>query len=418
MNTNTKINQTDINRAVFAGKLVLSGNSHERICDILNMNPKSLDRIINVLLPQVDKSLYEEVMNYISSEHEEKVKRMKSNIEKNLNKIVNKANEEVDSTPSSISNDKENKPSEKQQKRRPDNMTKEELAEKIADYIIEHNCTISEANRQFGISSANMHYVNVVLPTVSEKKFKQVRNIVDSRKKQNTSANVTKAGLEKVQYEFKGTDGEPMYNSTAICKYVLDCKVCSLNDVAKHFSISENEAYENIQYMERLDKNKYETVYAIVIRGHYTGEGYVRGRNRFDKEQNCHKICDYIIVNTARVQEAEKFFGVDKQTIRKSIENMAEYDYDKYLAVKNIQILNSNGTKIKPNPNAVVDDPSIACIKNDTGFESAKDLEIPAVNIDGTEDVSAYDEDPDCDVPEKQKMTLWQKIKYIFGFSK
>lgn len=416
MNTNTKINQTDINRAVFAGKLVLSGNSHERICDILNMNPKSLDRIINVLLPQVDRPLYEEVMNYISSEHEEKVKRMKSNVENKSDMTDNPLDKDIKADEPVVVEEKQTK--EKTTMKRPDSMTKEEMAEKIADYIIENNCTISEANRHFGISAANMHYVNNVLPTVNEKKFKQVRNIVDSRKKQKTSANVTKTGLEKVTYEFKGTDGEPMYNSTAICKYVLDNKICSLNDVAKHFGISENEAYENIRYMERLDKNKYEAVYAIVIRGYYTGEPYTRSKSRADKVQNCHKICDYIIANKARVQEASRFFGVEAQTIRNSVEIMAEHDYDKYLAVKNIQMLNSNGTKIKPNPNAVVDDPSIACIKNDTGFESAKDLEneIPAITVDVAEEV--YDEEPDCDVIEEPKMTLWQKVKYIFGFGR
>ena len=431
---NTVTDKLTRERSIFIANLVLDGNSKEKICETLNLNPGSVDRCINVVLPQVDKNLHEQVMNYFETQYKKnRIKQVKNELAKAsiavnaLDSEENKMDMKVDKV-EPVKNGRKNT--------RPDGISPEEFAIMIADYVIENNCSISEANRKFGLSSGNMHYVNCVLPTADEKKFKQVRNIVDSKKKQTTPANVTKNGLEKVNYEFKKVGGDRMHNSVAVCKYILDNN-CSIHEAAKHFDTSENVITANVEYMKRLDSKKYEKVCDVSLRGNYSGpaELIMLGRgvkvSTYIKEKNAHTVCDYILSNNAKVSDAAKFFGCDGSVIRHNIGNMAECDYDKYLAVKAIQCEHGPNVKIKPNPKEstkdiendyVVGEAAQKCFVEMCENINAAVEETVAKRVEEYTNVVAVNvdipEENDADVPKEPevKRTLWQKVKYIFGF--
>ena len=445
------IEQRTREQALYCANLVLNGCSKEQIAELTGLNPQSVVRMVNVVLPQVDKEMSEKVMNYIADSKpvckvevadapvepkkrgrkpvsDEKVLEVAERIlngetaigiakdmgvnpntitnwmHKNLSKLDPEKYESV------CERFKHNKaPNVYVRESDPDEV--KEKAIKIADYIIENNSTVAEANRHYGVAPTNMHYVNFVLPTVDGKRYKQVRNIIDSRKKQTTPSNATQNGLGKVTYEFK-KGNEPMYNSTAICKYVLDNKT-NLRETAEHFGISSTMALTFIDYMERLDKSKYDKVIDIVLRGHYTGGEYIKavgrtGASEEVKRQNSHNVCDYMIVNEASVSETSRFFGMDRNVINKAIDRMIEYDYDKYVAVKEAQKLHGNNIKIMPNPNAVVEEEVIE--------EPVKDIEEPVILIDEPVVEEVVETMKEYRVEPEKKMSFWQKVKYAFGF--
>lgn len=448
----SNIEQRTREQALRCANLVLNGCSKEQIAELTGLNPQSVVRMVNVVLPQVDKEMSEKVMNYIAdNKHvckaevadtpverkkpgrkpvtDEKVLEVADRIlngekakeiAKDMGVVTNTITNWMHRNLSKIDPEKyelvaaqlksNNAPNDAVRNSDPDEI--KEKAIKIADYIIENNSTVSEANKHYGVAATNMHYVNYVLPTVDAKKFKQVRNIIDSRKKQTTPSNPTQNGLEKVTYEFR-KGNEPMYNSTAICKYVLDNKT-NLHDTAEHFEITESMVLTFVDYMERLDKNKHSKVIDIVLRGYYTGGGYVKmagvnGATEEVKRQNSDNVCDYMIVNKASVSEASRFFNADRNAINRAIDRMVEYDYDKYVAVKEAQKLKGNNVKVLPNPNAVVEEPVVK-------VEQTKDIEELVVLVDEPVVEEVVETMKEYRVEPEKKMSLWQKVKYAFGF--
>lgn len=418
---NNKIEPRTKEQAIFVGKLVLSGNSKKSIAETMGLNETSVERMINVVLPQVDNTLYGEVSKHIEKQ---RTKTMVENLRKDMNAVNNVlAKKETVQENEKVVEPAMKTPQSVVKKPRRSVEENNELAINIADYIIENNCTMSEANKKFGIAPNNMHYVNNILPKADPKKFKQVRAIVDGKKKQTTPSNVTTNGLEKAVYEFK-KGGDPMYNSVAICKYVLDNNAY-ITEVSEYFGVGKEMVMTLIDYMEKLDRKKHEKVIKTVLRGKYTGEeNYIKTTGKLPyeiKEHNATIVCDYIIANNATMEEAYRFFGVHRTAVTKSINNMIDIDYDKYYKTKMCQktLPGANHVVIRPNPKdmpptpveetteELVEEPAVLVVDNtdvtDNGMEYLVD-----------EDVVDYEDD--LQEPEEPKMTFWQRVKFVFGF--
>lgn len=416
-----EINETTKQLSISVAELILQGKTKEEIMSQLQLNPTSVDRMINIVLPQVDGKLHDDVMNYIESQHNKnksessldtKIEIAKRNKEKlalmltqeERNELAVRIGQEIASGKKQESISKEycistftahkllndylqqidNDLYKKtmQQKRRNHGNENEnesnELAIKIADYIITHQCSMKEAGEHFGVANGSVdYYVNKILPKVDGQKFKQIRNMVDGKKKPSTSTALTQSGLQKITYEFNASNGTDMYNSSAICAWILKNNV-SISDVAEHFNVTPKVIKSNISYMEHLDNEKYEKVFSIIYKGKYDGLEYQNAKaatlNReFIKNQNAHSVCDYIIVNRAAWDEVTLYFSITKQTVKNNIERMKDLDSDKYmkakqtLATRNISNVLSEQTE---------------CYIEKSIIELSKDSEnIPAVEV-------------------------------------
>jgi hypothetical protein len=319
-----------------AARLIMDGKDRIAVAEILQYNPLSVDRLLDKVLPNANPVLYKELCDYTDSRR-------------------NKP------TPSHSA-------AKQTRKTKASNISSEQFAIQIADYIIENSCSISEANKKFGLAPGNMHYINNVLPYADGKKFKQVRNIIDSRKKPSTSVHVTQTGLEKVT-------------------------------IAQHNA----------------------------ARGNYTGSMCIvpgRGNHLTDEQrlQNSHNICDFILANNTTANEAAEFFGMNSNVAIRAIDEMIEFDYDKYFKVKMIQKSKSPRTIIKPNPKDVVETEPVVEAPVVAKMETTEISE-PVENIVPVEDeVTNGTEEPyfpyvtEKAVEEPVKRTLWQKIKYVLGF--
>lgn len=352
------------------GRQIVSGESQETIAREYGVTGATIGRWLNAYLPQVDNDLYEKVMN----------KKNHKSREKNSN----------------------------------------ELAIKIADYIIAHQCSMKGAGEHFGIQRGSVdYYINKVLPKVDGQKFKQIRNMVDSKKKPSTSTAPTQNGLQKITYVFNADNGTDMYNSVAICDWILKNN-CSIKEAAEHFSTAPEVIKSNISYMEHLDKSKYEKVISIAYKGKYDGLKYqnTQGTNlhrEYVKNQNAHSICDYVIVNEAGYDEVAVYFCISKSTSKKNIERMKELDFDKY--TKTMRVLK----KPKFNENIEKSD-------EQSGFdiELSKDSDSsdePTVEVANPVDKQTIADDAisvveNVDKEEQSvKMSFWQRVKFVFGFA-
>lgn len=193
-----EINETTKQLSISVAELILQGKTKEEIMSQLQLNPTSVDRMINIVLPQVDGKLHDDVMNYIESQHNKnksessldtKIEIAKRNKEKlalmltqeERNELAVRIGQEIASGKKQESISKEycistftahkllndylqqidNDLYKKtmQQKRRNHGNENEnesnELAIKIADYIITHQCSMKEAGEHFGVACKN-----------------------------------------------------------------------------------------------------------------------------------------------------------------------------------------------------------------------------------------------------------------------
>ena len=223
---------------------------------------------------------------------------------------------------------------------------------RIADYIIDNDCTLADAERALALPlNTASGYINKYLPQYDSKKYKAVRNIVDSHKKPTGSRPAPKLPQDIELIFVEGGDVE--HNCHAICDYIVRHNA-SKQQVANNFNISEVSVMAHVKAMNDIDKHKHVAALRIVLRGNYTGsQNYIqKPKTNTEWLNNSHMVCDYLIANNATTSEAKQFFSIPSSTVRKEIENMAEIDYEKYVATKNVQ--SKNGTKsnvkIAPNP--------------------------------------------------------------------
>ena len=81
-----------------------------------------------------------------------------------------------------------------------------ERVEKVADYIIDHKCTIREAAKVFGMSKTTVHIdVSERLAKINRHKYKKVQEIL------------------KINYEEKSTRGGRATCKKKIAAYIYDC---------------------------------------------------------------------------------------------------------------------------------------------------------------------------------------------------
>lgn len=482
-----EINETTKQLSISVAELILQGKTKEEIMIQLQLNPTSVDRMINIVLPQVDNKLHDNVMNYIESQHNKnksessldtKIEIAKRNKEKltlmltqeELNELVIRVGQDIASGKSQGSiakefgvssttvakwidkylpqadNDLYNKVMKRKdytQENRIKDSSKD-LAINIADYIITHQCSMREAGEHFGVHTTGTvdYYINKVLPKIDGVRFKKVRNIVDSKKKPSTPTTQTQNGLQKITYEFNASNGTDMYNSSAICSWILKNNV-SISDVAEYFNVSPKVVKSNISYMEHLDKEKYKKVFSIAYKGKYDGLGYQNAKAKattldreFVKNQNAHSVCDYIIVNKAAYDEVTLYFDITKQTVKNNIERMKDIDSNKYtkanqiLATRKISDVLFEQTECYIEKSDILGDVPI----EKSTIEFSKDSEnIPAIEIakdsekDFTQDVyEAAIEKAVADgivrrvddlEAQPVKMNFWQRVKYVFGFT-
>ena len=468
------INDRTREQAIFVGHLVLENTPKKKIAEITRLNENSVNRMIKIL-PQIDAELHDKVMKHIEEQtilaKAEKIKASEDKKMKTLPKDYIRFNSKQEKTETILkvadmvlggkkqndiakeigcsgatvskwmSEDLAQIDSDKYEKVR--EITKSncksggmkpndeirKASVKLADYIIEHNCNIAEARRSLGIKYDGSYCINKILPGIDGQKFKQVRNIVDSHKKASTPANQTVTGLEKVTYEFKKIGGEPMHNSVAVCKYILDNK-CSITDAANYFGTTEAVMKANIDYMKRLDEKKYARVISLGLRGNYTGGDCVlvgRGKKLTEEQrkQNSHNVCDFIIVNNASLQNACDYFGMSRCVVDRNVDAMARYDYEKYLKVKDVQQKNTHNHVIilaNPNVKEVDEVPTVTGVESRMPSEAACNAFKQMIDdVNSAVDVvvkEAVDEvKKDCIIPEEPvKMTFWQRVKYVFGF--
>lgn len=476
-----EINETTKQLSISVAELILQGKTKEEIMSQLQLNSTSVDRMINIVLPQVDSKLHDDVMNYIELQHnknksestldtkieiakQNKIKIISALTQEERNELVIRIGRQIVSGKSQekiareydvagttigkwldaylpeVDNDLYEKVMQRKSHKSKEKEASE-LAIKIADYIIAQQCTIKEAGEYFGIpNGSTSYYVNKVLPKADGQKFKQIRNMVDGKKKPSTSTAPTQSGLQKITYEFNTSNGTDMYNSSAICAWILKNNV-SISDVAEHFNVSPKVVKSNISYMEHLDKEKYKKVFSIAYKGKYDGLGYQNAKattlNReFVKNQNAHSVCDYIIVNKAAYDEVTLYFGITKQTVKNNVERMKDIDSDKYtkakqiLATRNISNVLSEQTECYIEKSDILGNIPI----EKSIIELSKDTEnIPAVEVvknsekDFTQDVyEAAIEKAVADgivrrvddlETQPVKMNFWQRVKYVFGFA-
>lgn len=67
-----EINETTKELTISVANLILNGKSKEQIMEQLKLNSTSVDRMVNIILPQIDSGLHDNVMNYIELQHNKK----------------------------------------------------------------------------------------------------------------------------------------------------------------------------------------------------------------------------------------------------------------------------------------------------------------------------------------------------------
>jgi transposase len=234
------------------------------------------------------------------------------------------------------------------------------LAQDVADYIIETNCTYAMAERHFGLKSGAVGtLVHKVLKSHNSTKFIELQTAI-KRRKHPVGSFVAPKFPDDIELEFvKG--GDISHNSIVVYNYIMK-KECSYVEAAKHFEISKNIAKRMAEHGCNLKNGNQKNLSKIALRGNYTGKdslvethyGQTLAEYKAADKENSHMICDYILQNDGIIKEVSEFFNINTNNIARYVDLMAEIDYDKYYAVKKCQRSRSANTKILPNPNTSV----------------------------------------------------------------